>query len=269
MAKRPIIIGSVLGVLMLIFVLLIPIPAILLDILWQISLFLVFLLICIMDYYEKENGYSFLPMFFIIQTFIGLLIQISFTRIILIKGEEFDDIIIRTVSFFIFNQHEITRQIIASIIFFIFAVIVALVVAKGFIRISELSVMYSMNTLPHKLRNIELEYSYGKITDEEVRSIKNIFQRENNYYNTMLCASKFISYCSKTSLIITLFSIIGGIFIGTLLNGETIYNAMKTYIPLSLINAFLIQYLFLVQIIGGTIATRGAREYEEKLRQIV
>jgi len=256
--KRLITIG---GVLMVIFVLLVPIPAILLDILWQISLISVLLIICIMDYYEKANGYSFLPSFFIINTFIGLLIQISFTRIILTTGEEFDDIIIRTLSLFILNQHEITKQIIAAIIFFIFAVI-TLIVAKGFIRISELSAIYSRDTLQLKLRNIELEYSYGKITEEKVNSVKNAFQRENEYYGSIPRAAKFISCCSKASLIIAAASIIGGIFIGTSLNGEPIYNALKTYIPLSLSNAFLVHFLYFVQITAGSIATRGAREYE-------
>jgi flagellar biosynthesis protein FlhA len=98
----------------------------------------------------------------------------------------------------------------------------------------------------------------GTITEEEAIARRNDLQRESDFYGAMDGASKFISGYEKACLFFTALSIIDGIAIGTLLKGETIYNAMMIYMPLSLCNGFLALFICLLEsIIAGIVVTRA------------
>jgi flagellar biosynthesis protein FlhA len=59
-------------------------------------------------------------------------------------------------------------------------------------------------------------------------------------------------------------SIIGGTAIGTLLKGETINNAIMTYMPLSLCNGFLaVLFCFLESNIAGFVVTKAVLSDEQ------
>jgi flagellar biosynthesis protein FlhA len=82
-------------------------------------------------------------------------------------------------------------------------------------------------------------------------------------------AGKFISGYLKACLVITVLSIIGGIAIGTLFKGETIYNTMMMYMPLSLCNGFLALFIcFLESNIASFVLTKAVLADEQSKRII-
>jgi len=239
------IIGGVLGVLIVLLIFIIPLPALMpalvIDILWGLNLIL---------------GLLLLPKYFLIITIFGLSIQFSFARLILTRGEAFDGIIIRALSSLILYPDGIPSRITVAIIVAILTIVIALIVAKFCTRIRVIAARFTLMAPPLRLMAIDAEYSSGSITKEEAIARRDAFQHENGFYESMDVVSKFIYGSSKISLVITAASIMGGIAIGTFLHGETIYSAMMTYMPLSLGNGFLAQFLCLMQIIAGTIAVR-------------
>jgi len=240
-SKRPIkgsfvIIG---GVLMLTLVLFIPFPSLMLDILWGLNLLLVLLTFLIILHFKKVNDLSLLPTCLLILTIFSLLIQISFASLILTKGEALDSWIIHTLSLLMMLLGGIQDLITGAITFIIFNIVIALIFTKACTRVSEVAARVSLYFLPGKQMTIDTEYASGTITEEEAIARKNDLQHESDFYGAMDGASKFISGYLKACLFITALSIIGGIAIGTLFKGETIYNAMMTYMPLSFCNGFL------------------------------
>jgi len=189
------------------------------------------------------------------------LIQISFARLILAKGEDFNGRIIRAL--LITNLDGIQKLIAESISFISFMLFSMLVITKGYTRVSEVAARLTLDFCPGKQMAIEAEYDSGTITEEEAIANKNTLQREVDFYGAMEGASKFIYGYEKVCISITTISIIGGILISTLLNGETIFNALMTYIPLSLCNSYLALFICLIEsIIGGIVVTRAVSANE-------
>jgi len=240
--------------LMVILLLLIPFPALLLDILWGLNLILFLLTLLDILYSKKIEDFLLLPTWLLILTGFGFLIQISFTRLILTDGEAFNSRIIRTLSSLMILSGGIQGLITEVTVFLIFTMVRALVADKACTRISEVAARFTLDSLPGKQMAIDAEYSSGAITEKEATAKRNALQRESDFYGAMDGLSKFIFGNFKASLFITAVSIIGGIVISTLLKGETIYSVMMTYISLSLCNGLLAQFLgFMESIIAGAI----------------
>jgi len=263
--KRPVKnhIISIVGVLMVVLVVLIPLPAFMLDILWALNLILV-LLIFLKILHSKKNEYfrnkyfSFLPPRLLILTIFGLSIQIAFTRLILLKGEAFDGRIIRTLFSLMMLPGEIIGFFTGAIVFIIFTTVIAMAVTRAYARIIKMVPRITLDFVPAKLMAIDAEYGSGAIADEEViAAIK--LQRESDFLGAIVGSGKFISAKIKASLFVTAVSIIAGIAIGKLIYGETIINALIAYTPLSLCNGFIAQFIGLMEsIVVGKIVGMAA-----------
>jgi len=237
--------------LMVVLVVLIPLPAFLVDILWVLNLGLI-LFTFLKILHSKKNEYfrnkyfSFLPPRLLILTVFGLAIQIAFTRLILVKGEDFDGRIIRTLSSLMMLPGEITGFVTGVLIFIIFTIAIALVVTRNYISITKISPRVTLDFVPAKLMAIDAEYGSGAIADEEViAAIK--LQRESDFLGAMVGAGKYISAKIKVSFFITAVGIIAGIAIGKLIYGETIFDAMMAYTPQFICNGFLAQFVALME----------------------
>jgi len=257
-SKRPIkdsfvIIG---GVLMVTLVLFIPFPSLLLDIFWILNFIFVLLILIIVVHVNKANDFSLLPSCLLILTIFSLLIQISYARLILTKGETFDGRIIRFL--LITNLCGIQGLIAESISFISLTIFSIFVITRGCTRVSEVAARFTLDSLPGKQMAIDTEYVSGTITEEEAIARKNDLQRESDFYGAMDGASKFISSYLKGCLFITALSIIGRTVIGILYKGETIYSTMMTYMPLSLCNGFLALFICLMESnIAGIVVTKA------------
>jgi len=254
---------TIVGASMVVLVVLIPLPAFMLDILWVLNLvFILFTFLRILHSKKNEcfrNKYfSFLPSRLLILTVFGLSIQISFTRLILTKGGAFDGRIISTLSSLMMLPGEITGFVTGTIIYIVFTIAVAMVVILAYTHITKITPRITLDFVPSKLMAIDAEYGSGAIADEEViAAIK--LQRESDFLGAMVGASKFISAKLKASLFITAVGIIAGIAIDKLIYKETIFNAMIAYTPLCLCNGFLAQFTGLMEsIIVSKIVTMVA-----------
>jgi flagellar biosynthesis protein FlhA len=244
--------------LMVTLVLFIPFPALILDILWGLNLLLVLSTFLIILHSKKVNEMSLLPICLLLLTIFSLLIHISFARLILTNGEAFDARIICALSSLMMRPGGIQSLLSGYVPFISFLILAKIVVTKASTRVSEVAARWTLDSCVCKQMAIDTDYVSGAITEEEAVARRNALQRESDFYGAMDGVIKFISGYLKVCLFITALSIIGGIAIGTLFNGETIYNAMMTYIPLSLCNGFLALFLCLMEsIIAGIVVTKA------------
>jgi flagellar biosynthesis protein FlhA len=249
-------------------VLLIPFPALILDILWGLNLFFVLLHLLVTLYSKKVNDFSLLPTSLLVLTIFNLLLQISFARLILTKGEAFDGKIICALSSLMMLSGGV-RGLLSGYVSFISLLILTIIfVTKLRTRISEVAARWTLDSCACKHMAIDTEYVSGAITEGEAIARRNDLQRESDFFGAMDGAGKFISGYLKVCPFITALSIIGGIVIGTLLKGETIFKAMMTYVPLFLCNSSLALFIcFLESNIAGFIVTKAvlADEQSEKI----
>ena len=224
----------VLTVLAIIAIMLIPIPALLLDILIALNLFLSFVVLFIVIHNKKPGEFSLFPTVLLALTVFGLAINLSAARLILVKGEYIDSWIIRTVSSIVAGSGETAHLVIGSILFIAALAVQVLVIAKGTVRVSEVAARFALNACPAKYMSIDAEYSSGTINEKEAAYRKETVQRENDFLGAMDGASRFVSGNIKIGILVISVIILGGILIGTKFNDNTMIEAVKIYVPLGI-----------------------------------
>ena len=229
--------------LIIIILVLIPLPALLLDIL-ALILIIAFLTIHITLYYRKIKDFSFFPLWLLSFSILSLFIQISYTRLILTQGADFNGWIIRAISFLVASSNEIAGLVVDLLIFIVFTFVISVAVIRRTRRVLKVSLQFTMDSIPGRHKAIEMEYSSGQITGKEANLQKSNLQKELNFYCSLDGYVKVISDIFKVSIFITAASMIGGFIIGFPIN-ETVEN-VKGYVSLSIANGFLAQFLILI-----------------------
>ncbi|MDR1215421.1 MAG: flagellar biosynthesis protein FlhA [Treponema sp.] len=248
---------SVVGAL---FVLIIPLPTPLLDVLMALNLTFSILVILTVLYTQKAIDFSLFPTVMLVLTVFGLVLNISSTRLILTQGAQFNGRMIRAFSSFVVGSDSaIDGLVVGAVIFVALIVMQVVVITKGATRTSEVAARFTLDAMPNKYMAIDSEYSSGVITEEEARRRKGEVQQEADFYGSMDGASKFISGSVKFGIFMTVLNILGGIIIGTAIHGEPIVSAMNDYIRFSIGDGLLSQFpTLLVSTAMGILVTRAA-----------
>jgi len=246
------------GVVMIVMMLIIPLPAFLLDTLMTANLVLSLLVILIVMYTKTALDFSVFPTVLLIMTVYGLALNVSSTRLILSQGEEFKGKIVQAFAEFVVGTEGQEGLVIGIIIFIIIVAVQFIVITKGATRVSEVAARFTLDSLPGKQMAIEAEYNSGAITEEEATKKKNDLQKEVDFYGAMDGASKFVSGNVKVGILITAVNMVGGFVVGVTLHGETMNAAVNTYIALTIGDGLVTQFPALfVSTATGVIVTRA------------
>jgi flagellar biosynthesis protein FlhA len=246
------------GVIVVVMMMLVPLPAVLLDVFLAVNLVISLLIILTVLYTRHALEFSVFPTLLLIATVFGLALNVSSTRLILAKGHEFNVKIVRAFATFVVGTRGVEGYVIGLIIFIIIIAVQFIVITKGATRVAEVAARFTLDALPGKQMAIEAEYNSGLITEEEATRKKNDLQREADFYGSMDGASKFISGNVKVGILITVVQIIGGLIVGMTLHGEDLKTALDTYISLSIGDGLVTQLpALLISTATGIIVTRA------------
>ncbi len=247
-------VGAVSVVLMIV----IPVPAVLLDVLLTFNLTVGLLILLIVLYTKKATEFSIFPTMLLVTTVFGLALNISTTRLILSKGANFDVRIIRAFASFVVGAGGTDGLVIGFIIFIIIIAVQAIVITKGATRIAEVAARFTLDGLPGKQMSIDAEYNSGSISEDEALRRKSEVQREVDFYGQMDGATKFISGNVKVGIFISIINLVGGFIIGMVLHKESFTVAIQTYTTLTIGEGLLSQLpALLVSTATGIIVTRA------------
>jgi flagellar biosynthesis protein FlhA len=246
------------GVIAVVGMMIIPLPAFLLDTLMAVNIVLSLLVILIILYTRNALEFSVFPTLLLIATVFGLALNVSSTRLILSKGSAFDGRIIRAFGTFVVGASGLEGYVIGLIIFIIIIAVQFIVITKGATRVAEVAARFTLDALPGKQMAIEAEYNSGLITEEEATRKKNDLQREADFYGAMDGASKFVSGNVKVGILITVINIIGGMIVGMTIHGESFQVALDTYVSLTIGDGLVTQLpALLISTSTGIIVTRA------------
>jgi flagellar biosynthesis protein FlhA len=246
------------GVIAVVMMMIIPLPAFILDALLAMNLVLSLLIILIVLYTRHALEFSVFPTLLLVATVFGLALNVSSTRLILVKGSQFDGRIIRAFGTFVVGTGGLAGYVIGLIIFIIIIAVQFIVITKGSTRVAEVAARFTLDALPGKQMALEAEYNSGLITEEEATRKKNELQREADFYGAMDGASKFISGNVKVGILITLVNIIGGMVVGMTIHREPFNVALDTYVSLTIGDGLVTQLpALLISTATGIIVTRA------------
>jgi flagellar biosynthesis protein FlhA len=246
------------GVIAVVMMLIIPLPAVLLDTFMALNLILSLLIILIVLYTQRALEFSVFPTILLVITVFGLAINVSSTRLILSKGPEFDGRLVRAFGSFVVGTGGTEGMVIGIIMFVILIAVQFVVITKGATRVSEVAARFTLDAMPGKQMAVEAEYNAGLITEEEAQKRKSDIQREADFYGAMDGASKFVSGNVKIGIFITLINIIGGLIIGMTIQGLDFQTAADTFVTLTVGDGLLSQLpSLMVSTATGLIVTRA------------
>jgi len=241
------------GVIAIVTVLVIPIPARLLDfaLAFNITFSLVVLLTTL--YVTRPLDLSVFPGMLLIITLLRLSLNVASTRLIL--GQGYAGEVINSFGNFVVQGN----YVVGFIVFVILVVIQFVVITKGASRISEVAARFTLDAMPGKQMAIDADLNAGIITDKEARARRDEIAREADFYGAMDGASKFVRGDAIAGILITIINIIGGFIIGAAMNGMALPEALRTYTLLSIGDGLVTQIpALLVSTASGIVVTRAA-----------
>ncbi len=217
------------GVVAIILMLIIPIPAMLLDFLIAVSFSLSLITIITVLYMKRAIDLSVFPSLLLVSTVYRLAVNVSSTRLILLRGPAFQGKIIMAFGQFVVGGN----YVVGIIIFLILVAVQFIVITKGATRVSEVAARFTLDAMPGKQMAIDADVSAGLITEEEAIQKRIDIQREADFYGAMDGASKFVQGDVRVALLITIINIVGGLVVGMAMRGETLRSAVQTYVMLT------------------------------------
>ena len=221
-----------LTIILMLVILIMPMPAWLLDIALAFSITISCLVLMTAIFIEKPNEFNAFPLVLLITTMYRLSLNLASTRLILADGYKGPDAageVIKAFGGFIMGNN----FIIGVIVFAILVVVNFVVITKGSGRIAEVAARFALDAMPGKQMAIDADLSSGLITEDEARARREDLSKESAFYGAMDGASKFVRGDAIAGLIITFINVVAGMIIGMVQNHMSFSAAAETYTRLT------------------------------------
>jgi flagellar biosynthesis protein FlhA len=243
------------GVVGIVLLLVVPVPAGVLDFLLIISIMLSLVTLLTAMFVQKPLDFSVFPSLLLVATLFRLGLNVASTRLVL--GDGFAGEVIAA-----FGHVAVGGSIIiGAVIFLILVVIQFVVVTKGAERVAEVGARFTLDAMPGKQMAIDADLNAGLITDDQARARRAEVSAEADFYGAMDGASKFVKGDAIAGIIIIIINLVGGIAIGMLQRGMEIGDALNTYALLTIGDGLVTQIpALLMAVATGIIVTRSNAE---------
>lgn len=243
------------GVVGIILLLVVPIPAVLLDVLIIINILLALVILLTTMFVKKPLDFSVFPSLLLVATLFRLGLNVASTRLVL--GDGYAGQVIAAFGHVAVGG----SMIIGAVIFLILVVIQFVVVTKGAERVAEVGARFTLDAMPGKQMAIDADLNAGLITDVQARERRASVSAEADFYGAMDGASKFVKGDAIAGLVIIIINIVGGIAIGMIQRGLSIGEALETYALLTIGDGLVTQIPALLMAVStGMIVTRSNAE---------
>ncbi|WP_416305763.1 flagellar biosynthesis protein FlhA [Neptunicella sp. SCSIO 80796] len=223
----PVILLAIMGMVIL------PMPAFLLDALFSFNIALSLVVILVSVFTSKPVDFGAFPLVLLIATVLRLALNVASTRIVLLEGHEGGDAAGKVIE--AFGEVVIGGNYAVGIVVFAILLIINFkVVTAGAGRISEVSARFTLDAMPGKQMAIDADLNAGFIDQDEARKRREEITAEADFYGSMDGASKFVKGDAVAGLFIMMINIVGGLFIGIIQHDLTFSNAIEIYTLLTI-----------------------------------
>lgn len=220
-------------VLLIISMLILPLPAMLLDFLFTFNIILGLVIIMVAINSSKPLDFSSFPSILLLATMLRLGLNVASTRLVLVKGHEGPDAAGKVIE--AFGEFVIDgNYLVGFIIFSILMIINFIVVTKGAGRVSEVIARFTLDAMPGKQMSIDADLNAGVIDQETAKRRREEISQESDFFGSMDGASKFVRGDAVAGLLILVINIIGGLIIGIGQHDMSFSDAGRIYVLLTI-----------------------------------
>ena len=247
--------GLLIGVVV---IMIIPIPTFLLDILLATNIALSLVVLFVSLYLARPLEFTSYPALLLLTTLFRLAMNVCSTRLILLHGHEGMDAaghVIQAFGTFVLGGN----FIIGVIVFLVIVLVNFMVITKGSGRIAEVAARFTLDAMPGKQMAIDSDLNSGLINENQARQRREDLSREAEFYGALDGASKFVRGDAVAGIVIGFINIIGGLFMGILMNSMSWRKAAETYTLLTVGDGLVAQIpALIVSVSAGLIVARSA-----------
>ena len=225
-------IGGPLVMIMLLAMIIVPLPAFMLDIFFTTNITLSLVVIIVVIYTMKPLEFAAFPTVILVTTLLRLALNVASTRIVLMEGHTGGDAAGKVIE--AFGEFVIGGNFaVGLVVFSILIVINFIVVTKGAGRVAEVSARFTLDAMPGKQMAIDADLNTGFLTQEEAKQRREDLAKEADFYGSMDGASKFVRGDAVAGIVIMVINIVGGLLIGMLQHDMAFSQALERYVLLT------------------------------------
>ncbi len=225
--------GAPIGLLVLLAMVVVPLPALALDIMFTFNITLSLVVMLVVLYTLRPLEFGVFPSLLLVATLFRLALNVASTRVVLLEGHQGGDAagkVIESFGAFVIGGN----FAVGLVVFAILVIINFVVVTKGAGRVSEVSARFTLDAMPGKQMAIDADLNTGMIDHEEARRRRESIAAEAEFYGSMDGASKFVRGDAMAGVLILAINIIGGLAIGMLQHGLDFNTALEYYVLLTI-----------------------------------
>lgn len=246
------VLGGIIGIVLM---MILPIPAWLLDILLVINIALALMILLVAMSTKEALEFSIFPSLLLITTLFRLALNVSTTKLILGTGHAGQ--VVATFGSWIAGG----QIAVGFVVFLILVVVQFIVITKGSERVAEVGARFTLDAMPGKQMSIDADLNAGLINEQQARERRSKIEQEADFYGAMDGASKFVKGDAIASIIILIINLVGGFIIGMAVMGLGFQQALSTFSVLTIGDGLVSQIpALLISTASGLIVTRASSE---------
>lgn len=185
-----------------------PLPAIIIDSLVAINIAVGLMLVLMGIYISTALQFSAFPSVLLISTLFRLALSVATTRMILLHGDAGH--IIDTFG----NMVAGGNLVVGLVVFLIITLVQFLVIAKGAERVAEVGARFTLDAMPGKQLSIDSDLRSGLIDKNEAKAKRREVELESKLHGSMDGAMKFVKGDAIAGIVIIVVNLLGGLAIG-------------------------------------------------------
>ncbi len=258
-------------VLLIVAMLVLPLPAWMLDILFTFNIAISLMVVLIAINTRKPLEFSSFPSVLLFATMLRLALNVASTRVILVSGHEGEEAagqVIAAFGHFVIGGN----YLVGFVIFVILMIINFIVVTKGAGRVSEVNARFTLDAMPGKQMSIDADLNAGVIDQETAKKRREELSQESDFFGSMDGASKFVSGDAIAGILILVINLIGGLVVGMVQHDMGAAEAGRIYSLLTIGDGLVAQipglFLSLATAIIGTRVTTSETMTEQTSSQL-
>ncbi len=220
--------GIPLFLLVILAMVMLPMPAFLLDVLFTFNIALSIVVLLVSVYSLRPLDFAVFPTILLLSTLMRLALNVASTRVVLMYGHEGGDAAGKVIE--AFGSVVIGGNYVVGIVVFLILVIINfVVVTKGAGRISEVSARFTLDAMPGKQMAIDADLNAGLINQEDAKQRRQDVTQEADFSGAMDGASKFVRGDAVAGILILVINILGGLLIGLIQHDLSFDVAVEYY----------------------------------------
>jgi len=255
-------IGLPVGLMAILAMMILPLPAFMLDVLFTFNIALSLVIVMAVFQVRRPLEFAIFPTVLLLVTLLRLALNVASTRVVLMHGHEGSHAAGKVIA--AFGEFVIGgNYAVGVVVFIILTIINFVVVTKGAGRVSEVSARFALDAMPGKQMAIDADLNAGIITQDQARERRAEVRAESDFYGSMDGASKFVRGDAVAGILILVINIVGGLLIGTMMHDLPMGEASRTYTLLTIGDGLVAQIPgLLLSVAVAIIVTRISRDQD-------